>query len=48
MCARLDKLNFSTTGAGTSRLVGEWFKSRTGVLFGYVAYKGGGLTTISK
>ncbi len=42
MRTRPGKLNFATTGAGTSHLIGELFKSRTGVSFGYVAYKGGG------
>ncbi len=42
MRARPGKLNFATTGAGTSHLIGELFKSRSGVSFGYVAYKGGG------
>jgi tripartite-type tricarboxylate transporter receptor subunit TctC len=42
MRARPGKLNFATTGAGTSHLIGELFKLRTGVYFGYVAYKGGG------
>ena len=42
MRARPGKLNFATTGAGTSHLIGELFKLRTGVSFGYVAYKGGG------
>ena len=42
MRARPGKLNFATTGGGTSHLIGELFKSRTGVSFGYVAYKGGG------
>jgi tripartite-type tricarboxylate transporter receptor subunit TctC len=42
MRARPGKLNFATTGLGTSHLVGEMFKLRTGVSFSYVAYKGGG------
>jgi len=42
MRAHPGKLNFATTGAGTSHLIGELFKLRTGVSFGYVAYKGGG------
>ena len=42
MHARPGKLNFATTGAGTSHLIGERFKARAGVSFSYVAYKGGG------
>ncbi len=42
MRARPGKLNFATTGLGTSHLIGEMFKLRTGVSFSYVAYKGGG------
>ena len=42
MRARPGTLNFATTGLGTSHLVGEMFKLRTGVSFSYVAYKGGG------
>ena len=42
MRARPGKLNFATTGAGTSHLIGELYKLRTGVTFSYVAYKGGG------
>ncbi len=42
MRARPGILNFATTGLGTSHLIGELFKLRTGVQFSYVAYKGGG------
>lgn len=42
MRARPGKLNFATAGSGTTHLIGELFKSRTGVSFSYVAYKGGG------
>jgi tripartite-type tricarboxylate transporter receptor subunit TctC len=40
--ARPGKLNFATAGMGTTHLVGELYKSNTGVSFSYVAYKGGG------
>ena len=46
MRARPGKLNFATTGAGTSHLIGELFKARAGVQFSYVAYKGGGPAVI--
>ena len=40
--ARSGKLNFATTGSGTSHLSGEMFKQLVKVDFGYVSYKGGG------
>jgi tripartite-type tricarboxylate transporter receptor subunit TctC len=40
--ARPGKLNFATTGFGTSHLSGEMFKQLAKVDFAYVAYKGGG------
>ena len=40
--ARPGKLNFATTGSGTSHLSGEMFKQLVKVDFAYVAYKGGG------
>jgi len=40
--ARPGKLNFATTGSGTSHLSGEMFKQTAKVDFTYVAYKGGG------
>ena len=40
--ARPGKLNFATTGSGTSHLSGEMFKQLVKVDFGYVSYKGGG------
>jgi tripartite-type tricarboxylate transporter receptor subunit TctC len=42
MRARPGKLNFATTGSGTSHLSGEMFKQLAKVDFTYVAYKGGG------
>ena len=46
MRVRPGKLNFATSGVGTSHLIGELFKSRAGVSFSYVAYKGGGPAVI--
>ena len=40
--ARPGKLNFGTTGSGTSHLSGEMFKQLVKVEFSYVSYKGGG------
>jgi tripartite-type tricarboxylate transporter receptor subunit TctC len=42
MRARPGKLNFATTGSGTSHLSGEMFKQLVKVDFAYVSYKGGG------
>ena len=44
--ARPGKLNFATTGSGTSHLSGEMFKQVVKVDFTYVAYKGGGPAVI--
>jgi tripartite-type tricarboxylate transporter receptor subunit TctC len=48
MRARPGKLNFATTGSGTSHLSGEMFKQLTKVDFTYVAYKGGGPAIIDQ
>jgi tripartite-type tricarboxylate transporter receptor subunit TctC len=48
MKARPGKLNFATTGSGTSHLSGEMFKQLTKVDFTYVAYKGGGPAIIDQ
>ena len=40
--ARPGRLNFATTGSGTSHLSGEMFKQLVKVDFSYVSYKGGG------
>ncbi|MES2563953.1 MAG: tripartite tricarboxylate transporter substrate binding protein [Pseudomonadota bacterium] len=44
--ARPGKLNFATTGSGTSHLSGELFKQLAKVDFAYVSYKGGGPASI--
>ena len=46
--ARPGKLNFSTTGSGTSHLSGEMFKQVVKVDFTYIAYKGGGPAVIDQ
>ena len=46
--ARPGKLNFATTGSGTSHLSGEMFKQVVKVDFTYVAYKGGGPAIIDQ
>jgi tripartite-type tricarboxylate transporter receptor subunit TctC len=46
--ARPGKLNFATTGSGTSHLSGEMFKQLAKVDFAYVAYKGGGPAVIAQ
>ena len=46
--ARPGKLNFATTGSGTSHLSGEMFKQLAKVDFAYVAYKGGGPAVIDQ
>lgn len=46
--ARPGKLNFATTGSGTSHLSGEMFKQVAKVDFTYVAYKGGGPAIIDQ
>ena len=48
MRARPGKLNFATTGSGTSHLSGEMFKQIAKVDFTYVAYKGGGPAIIDQ
>lgn len=46
--ARPGKLNFSTTGSGTSHLSGEMFRQVAKVDFTYIAYKGGGPAVIDQ
>src|SRR5687768_1309575 len=46
--ARPGKLNFATTGSGTSHLSGEMFKQVVKVDFTYIAYKGGGPAIIDQ
>ena len=48
MRARPGKLNFATTGSGTSHLSGEMLKQVVKVDFTYVAYKGGGPAIIDQ